>query len=309
MIGPSPYPIPYGWFALGRLDQLPGEAVNRLHYFGEELVLWRDDDELHLVHARCPHLGAHLGVGGKVLDGCLVCPFHEWSYDGDGRNSSIPYANRPNGKAKLRVYPTVERNGLLLAWYHPDPDVAPLFDVPQALTDEHTEAMRMDWRINAIWQDLSENSVDMAHFKYVHGVPQISDSGEQTVNGPFRQVRSTQIFSSSRGEFEGKLESNSFGPGVGVVNFDLLGRVTVVSATTPIDDSSVDVRFTIYYSGDPAAAKIAQPFAAEIKRQFEQDIPIWESKFAVERPALAPSEKAITVFRKWASQFYVRTPD
>ena len=76
--------------------------------------------------AFCPHLGAHFGFGGSVVDDRLACPFHGWRFNGDGENTLIPYADRTNKKACLRTYPTVERNGLIMAWYHPDeaaPDV------------------------------------------------------------------------------------------------------------------------------------------------------------------------------------------
>jgi hypothetical protein len=41
-----------------------------------------------------------------------------------------------------------------------------------------------------------------------------------------------------------------------------------------------------------------------VSRQFDQDIPIWENKVFVPAPALAPSERPVTEFRRWASQFY-----
>ncbi|CAF4939253.1 unnamed protein product, partial [Rotaria socialis] len=32
----------------------------------------------------CPHMGAHLGVGGKIRHGtCIECPFHGWTFDGE----------------------------------------------------------------------------------------------------------------------------------------------------------------------------------------------------------------------------------
>ena len=55
---------------------------------------------------------------------------------------------------------------------------------------------------------------------------------------------------------------------------------------------------------NPLAGKIAEGFGAEVIRQLQQDIPIWEHKMYQPSPMLAPSEKAITTFRKWASQFY-----
>ena len=65
-----PFPIPYGWFTVGRVDELPAEPVSSHELFGRQLVLWQDGGERHLVDATCPHLGAHLGVGGRIEDGC-----------------------------------------------------------------------------------------------------------------------------------------------------------------------------------------------------------------------------------------------
>jgi len=41
-----------------------------------------------------------------------------------------------------------------------------------------------------------------------------------------------------------------------------------------------------------------------VSRQFGEDIPIWENKRYQPSPALAPSERAVTEFRRWAGQFY-----
>ena len=45
--------------------------------------------------AYCPHLGAHLGFGGKVEGDCIKCPFHEWKFQGeDGKVAEVPYAQK-----------------------------------------------------------------------------------------------------------------------------------------------------------------------------------------------------------------------
>lgn len=303
-----PFPLPYGWFSVGRLDELPDEPVTSVRYQDTDLVVWRDDaggePAYRVFDAYCPHLGAHLGVGGRVDDGCLVCPFHEWSFAADGTNVAIPYADRPNRKARIRAYPTAVRNGQLLFWFHPDPDVPPKWEVAQALTDEHREVGRYTWTVRSVWQEVAENSVDMAHFRSVHGLERVADIGEVLLDGPLRTVKSVQLFNSARGTFEGALETTSYGPGMGVIHFDLMGRVTMISATTPVDPDTIEVRFTLYHSGDPIAEKIGAGFAAEVSRQFGEDIPIWENKRYQPSPALAPSERAVTEFRRWAGQFY-----
>lgn len=299
-----PFGLPFGWFALGRLDELPDEPLWRTTALGEELVVWRDGNDVRVFDAYCPHLGADLGVGGTVDDGCLVCPFHGWVFDGDGANVAIPYADKANRKAHIRSYPTVTANRMLLFWWHPDPDVAPMWEVPDVLPASYEEAGRSTWEVGTAWQEVAENSVDMAHFSSVHGLERPGEIGELTIDGPVRQVKSTQAFNTARGSFDGAIHSTSYGPGMGITHFDLMGRVTLVANPTPIDEDHLVMRFTMYHSGEGAAAKIAPPFAAEVERQFREDIPIWEHKRYLPSPALAPSEKAVTQFRRWAAQFY-----
>jgi phenylpropionate dioxygenase-like ring-hydroxylating dioxygenase large terminal subunit len=73
---PASFPVPSGWFHLPDLDDIsPGEA-RPVRAFGRDLVVWHDGDRALVHDAFCPHLGAHLGHGGCVRDGSLVCPFH-----------------------------------------------------------------------------------------------------------------------------------------------------------------------------------------------------------------------------------------
>jgi phenylpropionate dioxygenase-like ring-hydroxylating dioxygenase large terminal subunit len=58
-------------------------------------VAWRGSSGCaYVADAYCPHIGAHLGVGGTVLGECIQCPFHSWTFDGkeNGKLTSIPYS-------------------------------------------------------------------------------------------------------------------------------------------------------------------------------------------------------------------------
>jgi len=300
-----PHPMPFGWFAVARVDEVPDGAVVAIERFGQKLVAWKSGDDLHVAGAVCPHMGAHLGVGGWVADGCLVCPFHEWAFGPDGTNLDIPYADKPNRKARLDVWRSAVANGLLMAWYHPDPTVEPTYEVPQLVPDGVTETGRFDRVVRTQWQEIAENGVDMAHFKSVHGAGRVSTVGEQIFDGPFRQVQSDQEFGSSKGAMPAHLKANTLGPGIGVQLFTMLGSTVIsVSSTTAIDERSCLQKFTFYSDGSDIADRIAPSFALEVERQFEQDVPIWENKVYLAVPALAPSEKPVMDFRKWASQFY-----
>ena len=110
-----PFPMPFGWFKVAMPDEVGPEAIVTKRYFGTELVVWRTaDGDLVCQEAYCGHLGAHLGVGGKVEGDCIRCPFHGWTWDGDGNCASVPYSDKVNRKARVRPYPLVERNGRLV---------------------------------------------------------------------------------------------------------------------------------------------------------------------------------------------------
>ncbi len=61
-------PIPFGWFAICYSDELQTGEVKPLHYFDKELVVWRGDDgDARVLDAYCPHLGAHMGYGARLM--------------------------------------------------------------------------------------------------------------------------------------------------------------------------------------------------------------------------------------------------
>ena len=59
-----------------------------ISYCGRNVVLFRGHNgKPYVLDAYCAHMGAHLGVGGKVRHGtCIECPFHGWTFDGETGN-------------------------------------------------------------------------------------------------------------------------------------------------------------------------------------------------------------------------------
>jgi phenylpropionate dioxygenase-like ring-hydroxylating dioxygenase large terminal subunit len=71
--------------------------INTFLIAGNNLVAWRGTSGTsYIADAYCPHIGAHLGVGGEVHGECIQCPFHSWKFDGeqDGKLTCIPYADK-----------------------------------------------------------------------------------------------------------------------------------------------------------------------------------------------------------------------
>jgi 3-ketosteroid 9alpha-monooxygenase subunit A len=83
-----------------------------------------------------------------------------------------------------------------------------------------------------------------------------------------------------------------------------------ISAITPVDERTSDVRFMVYIGrrvGDDSARAEAKgrEFGQEIIRQFTQDVDIWQHQRYSDPPALANAElKGFTAIRNWAKQFY-----
>lgn len=307
----SPFPIPYGWFQVGWPDDVAVGQVIPLQYVGMHLAMWRDEDgAVHINDAFCPHLGAHFGHGGTVDGNELVCPFHGWRFDAEGENTLIPYSNRTNKRECVRTFPTVERNGLIMMWYHPE-GIEPLWEVPYipAFNDpeNYAETMTVEYFVEAPWQELAENGVDAAHFRYVHHTDEVPELESYMTTGHLAEMRSIQRFPTPRGVVDGRIDSDSHGPGLSHVQFSGIVDTQLMGCNIPIDATRCHMRFTftVRKIGDDALnSTVGQAFVDEVSKQVREDKPIWENKAHIVRPALADTDGPIMKFRKWASQFY-----
>ncbi|HUH38674.1 MAG TPA: Rieske 2Fe-2S domain-containing protein [Spongiibacteraceae bacterium] len=319
-------PIPYGWYTVAYSDEVAVGDVKPLKYFGRELVLFRDNNgEAAVLDAYCPHLGAHLGYGGAVDEaGGIRCPFHAWRFDGQGQCLEVPYAKRmppqvANGPC-MHSYPLVERNQSIWVWYHPD-NAAPLFEietVPELHSDEWTKADRYEWVIHSIIQETGENAVDIAHFKYVHQIPEMP-VGEVTIEGVRRStiMHSEAPVMDAEGNVDrsgateaARLETVSIGPGQTWQRFSRMFDIVMQGMVTPIDDQSLHMRFAFTKPRKQSEENslYADGFRDEIVRQVQQDIPIWEHKTYQASPVLCDGDGPIARYRKWFQQFYVEAP-
>src|SRR5262245_58084968 len=113
-------PYPSGWFCVGFADELTPGAVRTQPIAGREAVLLRTRaGRAAAVDPYCPHLGAHLGHGGRVEDEAIRCPFHGFCFDPDGACTKTGYGSKPPPKARLGTWPIVERLGALFVHFDP----------------------------------------------------------------------------------------------------------------------------------------------------------------------------------------------
>ncbi len=304
-----PFPLPNGWFAVAWSEDVPSGAVQPIRCFGQELVLARTHDGVARVFdAHCPHLGAHLGHGGAVVENTLRCPFHAWRFDGSGRCVEIPYAKKIPSRARLRPWTVCERNGRILVWRHArgEPPRWEIPELPEFGSPDWTPFERREWIVRSRNQEMAENTVDQAHFRYVHGTNTVAETEFRT-EGPILRVVSKSKVATPRGEASGVIEICAFGFGFGWTRFRGVVETLVLTSGTPIDDERVHMRLglSVRKLGSADATQgVGRAFLAEIERQFAQDIPIWENKVFLERPNLCDGDGPIGELRRWARQFY-----
>lgn len=294
-----PLPVPNGWYSIaGSADLVAGDIVS-VRAVDRDLVVFRDEDGLARVFdAHCPHMGAHLG-GGRVIGASIRCPYHGWRYGSDGRCVEIPYSeSRIPARARVFSYPVVERDGIVYFWYHAG-DAAPTYELPEVdeVTDpEWTDAHVWEFELVAALQEMAENNVDYAHFRYVHGrdAPP-NDVSEFHFDGPCSWV------DESLGEGL-SFSRHSYGPGVAILRFP--GLMTLIATTTPIDRGNCRLRWHFHFptaledSADDLIVSVTGPYG------LQADVPIWRDMKYQERPVLVKGDGPIAEYRRWYSQFY-----
>jgi phenylpropionate dioxygenase-like ring-hydroxylating dioxygenase large terminal subunit len=322
MAGRFPFPsYPSGWFRVAGADEVPRGAVRPLRALGRDLVLLRTAEGTHHVFdAHCPHLGAHLGIGGRVVEGALQCPFHGWRYAPDGSCVSAPGATRIPPGARLRSWPLVKWCGQLLLWHHPD-GRGPEWELPQ-VPEWGAPTWRFrpanEWVIRSHVQEFGENGMDLAHFPFLHAQQtQTIRSESVEIAGPLLLHRTYQrytIFGLARAwarEVTGPLEITLVGPGCAINRASVEAGIelsyTYVFFFTPLDDERVGMRSVLgirRLGSRLAESLLMRKAIREGARTIEQDIPIWENKRYRERPLLTDADGPIMQYRRWYQQFY-----
>ncbi|HRX91129.1 MAG TPA: aromatic ring-hydroxylating dioxygenase subunit alpha, partial [Steroidobacteraceae bacterium] len=168
------------WYPMIRSEDLGPDKPERTKVLGLNFVIYRDSKgRAHVLSDTCVHRGGSLGGAwelgktSRIVDDCIVCPYHGWEYDGDGDCKNIPsigYGKKVPGRAKVDAYPTAEKYGIVFAFLGdlPEEERPPLVDV--------VEYNDPAWRANSVlvlevdyyYERSIENGLDPAHNEFVH---------------------------------------------------------------------------------------------------------------------------------------------
>jgi nitrite reductase/ring-hydroxylating ferredoxin subunit len=300
---------PNGWFAVAWSSDVREGEVKRAHYFGRELVIFRTRSGVaRVLDAYCPHLGAHLAEGGRVVGENVRCPFHGWQYDGDGRCVAIPYCQKIPAKARVHAWKTVEVNGMILVWHHaegkePDWEVP---QMPELVDPEWTEPRQFILDVPVHMQEMAENNCDPVHFQFVHGMVHPGESrmsyGE---DGRFFRINTTNVRETPNGPIPVDLERDTWGLGVTAVRLKGFPGAGLLffSSTSPVDRGRTHSRWNLTTTRNMADLA-GEDFIAGMTTGVLQDMQIWKNKRFNHEPVFCEADEFLVEFRKWTKQFY-----
>lgn len=292
---------------------MPG-GVLPLRYFGQELVLFRTESGApQLLDAYCPHLGAHLGHGGCVKGEEIQCPFHAWRFNGAGQCTSIPYAQKVPRQARMRSWPVHEAQGLILAWHHAEgqPPVDPI--LPEPNDGSWSKGTWLRWKARTHVQEILENGVDSAHFRFVHGSAtdpkcEMTITEQGVLRSEIHAMLDLQGGSAPDQLLPSYTDIRALGLGM-IPAYTRAGPAEffVLECVTPVDEEYVDIRTRLQVKRLPSeemTAAFESQTAQNVAANIGLDIAIWEKKIYRSTPVLCDGDGPIGLARRWAKQFY-----
>ena len=173
------------WYPVAVVDFLDPSRPHAMQLLGKELVLWRDgSSQWRCFEDFCPHRLAPLSEGRVESDGTLLCAYHGWRFNSEGKCVSIPQSKDKqaealhcsNRKSCAVAYPTQERQGLLWVWAEPgdSAQIESQLRQPQIIPELESNsdrAVQLFWNIRDLpygWDFFMENVADPAHVPVSH---------------------------------------------------------------------------------------------------------------------------------------------
>jgi Rieske 2Fe-2S family protein len=201
------------WICAGREEELPAAGLHQvLDVLGESIILVRNrENQLRAFYNVCRHRGARLcrpdrnaladgaaassgpSMPGGVVAGRIMCPYHQWTYDLDGRLIAAPYLTGQAGfdKSAFSLYPVGVASWGGFVFLNLTPATARTLQQQIAGTPERVQRYPLgelrightiQYQVAANWKIICENYNECYHCSGVHPelcavVPAFRDRG------------------------------------------------------------------------------------------------------------------------------------
>ncbi|MFF5244376.1 Rieske 2Fe-2S domain-containing protein [Streptosporangium sp. NPDC000095] len=287
-----------GWYLPAFTSELEAE-VTPLEIGTRRLVAVRTETGLRVFDADCPHRGAHLGYGGRLSGGCLVCPFH-------GRRIALGDAA---GRLSVREHHVIVSGEAVFVRLSDGPDddrgltrALKELEATHPLTAAVTRPLAADPAL------VVENAFDVDHFTEVHKVPRLrgmahrdGDEGELVIEGEFVMGAKPGSSSGQQVTRAGFL-ARAYSPGVVVTRFGPPGwEQVIVTAAVPCERGGCVARVAIGVRPEQRGELPLLIHGSE--RALEEDAVIWERLNPRAVPRFDSRDVAVLAYREFCATF------
>jgi phenylpropionate dioxygenase-like ring-hydroxylating dioxygenase large terminal subunit len=232
----NPGVVSQSWYPAVRSTSIPRGAVRAFDLGRRRLAVYRGQDgRVHVIDARCPHLGADLAQGRVDANG-IRCAFHGWTFDANGRCCHAPGHDALPDR-QTRVYPIEERWGFVWVFNGP----TPRFELPASDPDVRWRAIALrPQRVACHPHLVLANGLDVTHYESLHGM-RFSAPSRLTVGDRF----DVSV------ELRGRPQSRLWQLVSGTRSREIVARFTTIGGSLAWSSVRSPVRFDVVFTGRP----------------------------------------------------------
>ncbi len=110
-----------GFYEVAPIGEIDEKCAKTVFINGENIAIFKYDEKVSAVHNVCKHQMGPLGEG-KIIDGCITCPWHGYQYLPENGQSPPPFTE------KVKTFEVKVVNGIV--WVNPNPKAEGTFIEP-----------------------------------------------------------------------------------------------------------------------------------------------------------------------------------
>jgi len=302
-----------GWYQIAFERDLERD-VSSVPVGDRRLLIVRHEGQIDVYDAICPHRGADLGVGGKLVSTrVLSCPYHghRIALGGDG-----------NGPYCVRRYPSLVRGGLIFALIG-DFEEGKLPEMLEHIAGARTIFPGFTKTIKVPPQMVIENAFDWAHFVPVHNVLKVEHAPPTIEDGVFTAATTLRVgpsmWQGTGGSEEAEdpaiwidvpLLARAYSPNLTITEVAVGGGDhphVVIASAVPMPDGTSTIRLSVALPR-PAGGGEASPALADLILKWEnmgleQDRPVWENLALGVAPRYTADDDSVLQYRQFCDRF------
>jgi nitrite reductase/ring-hydroxylating ferredoxin subunit len=298
MVDPHVAPPHEGWHLLALGRELT-EPVSSITLGDRPLLVIRDEEATRVFDGTCPHRGANLGVGGKLIDQrAIICPFH-------GRRIALG-----SGAGHLRVceHEVLDAGGALFVKLAGGADRDHGLRVAlKEIMSTHDITGAVIGEVKVPPELIIENAFDIDHFSPVHliarlATPKVSlgPDGELSISTAFRTR--APAWEDASGDFTSRFHARSFRPSLVVTELGPPESSNIVITGATAVPGGCVARIAVGIRR-PAAPATVTALVDGAQHAFDQDLRVWQHLNLAAKSTLDSRDAPVRAFRAFCAGF------